>query len=242
MAQHLPNVITTPTQEEMFNELGAAYVQCMGTVPTKEKVCLLMAQSAFETGWWKYMHCYNIGNVKSVAGDGRDFTYFKCWELVPEYSVKTLQAHPKYGHLVSLESVDGLGRAKIWLAPDHPGCRFRAYKNLKLGVFDHFMKLLDKYTDEDPKKDAWSFVVKCDPASFVHALKLKGYFTGDEATYVRQVTQIYHGLCAKKFDTSKFQVPSSQEEDEIRNWRVVATMKGVAEVLENRSDDAPDVS
>ena len=160
MPERLPNVLTTPTHDEMFAAIGSAYLQCMGGPPTKEKVCMIMAQSAFETGWWKYMHCYNIGNVKSVQGDGRNFTYFRCWEMVPTYSVKTLQAHPKYGHLVSVEWSDDKGRSKIWLDPDHPGCRFRAYTSLALGVFDHFTKLLDKYTDEDSIRDAWSFVVK----------------------------------------------------------------------------------
>ncbi len=237
MPNRLTNTITTPTQQEMFTAIGMAYTKCMAGPPTKEKVCLLMAQSAFETGWWKFMHNYNIGNVKSVNGDGRDFTYFRCWEIVPTVSVKQLQAHTKYGHLVTVESEDTSGRSKIWLAPDHPGCRFRAYTSLKLGVYDHFTKLLDKYTDEDPSKDAWSFIVKGDPVSFVRALKKKGYFTGDLAIYEKQVSSIFQSLCKKNFDMDQFAAAPFDEADEIRNWRIIATAKGVAEALEE--DDAP---
>lgn len=241
MPERISNQLTTPTQAEMFTALGSAYVQYMGGPPTLEQVCLLMAQSAFETGWWKYMHCYNIGNVKSVEGDGRDFTYFRCWEIVPTRSVAALQAHAKYGHLVSVESSDAkTGRSKIWLDPEHPGCRFRAYKSLQLGIFDHFGKLLDQYTDEDPVRDAWHFAVKADPVGFVHALKLKGYFTGDEAIYKRQVADIFTLLVKKNFDVSQFQTPTKDEEDEIRNWRIIATTKGLADVLGR--EDEPDVS
>lgn len=241
MPERIPDKLTSPTQEEMFAALGSAYVQYMGGPGTKAQICLLMAQSAFETGWWKYMHCFNIGNVKSVEGDGRDFTYFKCWEIVPTYSVAALQAHAKYGHLVSVESSDAkTGRSKIWLSPDHPGCRFRAYKSLKLGILDHFAKLIDKYTDEIPERDAWHFAVQANPTAFVHALKLKGYFTGDEAIYQRQVSSIFTMLMKKNFDMSQFQAPTKNEEDEIRNWRIIATTKGLADML-GREDES-DVS
>ncbi len=241
MAERLPDTITTPTTEAMFSAMGSAYLKCMGGPPTKEKVCLLLAQSAFETGWWKYMHCFNIGNVKSVEGDGRDYTYFRCWELVPQTSVKALQAHPKYGHLVTQESVDQYGRAKIWLAPDHPGCRFRAYRSLDLGIFDHFGKLLDRYTDEDPLKDAWAYVVKAEPIGFVRALKAKGYFTGDLQIYTKQVTDIFNLLCKKPFDVSQFRPHTDKEEDMIRNWRIAATMRGIGEIHEREgSEGTPD--
>lgn len=238
MATRLEHALTTVTQEEMFQAFGSAYLQCMGSTPRREALCLLVAQSAFETGWWKYMHNFNVGNMKSLDGDGRDFTYFRCWEIVPTYSVKNLQAHPKYGQLVSLESSDAKGLSKIWLAPDHPGCRFRAYRTLQLGVFDHLLKLLDRYTDVVPEKDAWAYVVAGDPNGFVGALKAKGYFTGDEAIYKKQVSSIFNLLLQKNWDMTLFQAQPKEEEDEIRNWRITATLRGMAEVLEGGKDDA----
>ena len=76
--------------------------------------------------------------------------------------------------------------------------------------------------------------------AFVRALKLKGYFTGDEAVYARQVSSIYKMLCQKNFDMTQFQVQTKNDEDEIRNWRIIATMKGLADVFER--EEAPDVS
>lgn len=243
MPTRLPHQLTKVTQEEMFSAIGAAYMRYMGGPPTKEKICLLVAQSAFETGWWKYMHCFNVGNAKSVEGDGCDYTYFRCWELVPEAIAKVMQRHATFGHLVSIEKVDEYGRATVWLAPDHPGCRFRAYTSLEHGVWDYFSKMVSKYSDAVEEKNAWGAVVRCDPVAFVHALKMKGYFTGDEATYTRQVSGIYAVLCKKAFDMEPFlraaaegaAAAEAQVNDEARNARIIGTTIAMNEADEDKN-------
>jgi hypothetical protein len=106
--KRLPNVLTTVTQEEMVQALGKAWTRLRDDIPTQGRLCLLTAQSAFETGWWKFMHCFNIGNVKSRAGDGCDYTYFKCWEmLTPAQATASMQGQ---GDLVTIEEI---GRAHV---------------------------------------------------------------------------------------------------------------------------------
>jgi hypothetical protein len=233
MSTRLPDRLTKVTQEEMFAAIGHAFTAYMGGPPTKEKICLLVAQSAFETGWWQFMHCFNVGNAKSVEGDGCDFTYFRCWEVVPVENAKVMQAHPAFGHLVSIQSVDAKGRATIWLTPDHPGCRFRAFESLEVGVYDYFKKMVEKYSDEDPEKNAWGAIVRADPVAFVHALKKKGYFTGDETIYTNQVSSIFKMLCKKPFDMAPFAPPEVDEDAEARNARILGTNLALEELRES---------
>lgn len=234
-ARRLPNVLTKVTQEEMFLHVGRAWTEYMGGPPTKEKICMLVAQSAFETGWWQYMHCFNFGNAKSVEGDGRDYTFFRCWELVSPAEAARLQAHPTYGSLVTVESTDAQGRAKVWLAPDHPGCRFRAYETLEAGVMVYFADFVTKYSDDNPEKNAWGAIVRCDPQAFVHALKMKKYFTGDEAIYTNQVASIYKLLLKKPFDMSPFPSPVVAEDEQARNARITGTMTAMNETGEDEN-------
>src|ERR1019366_2650614 len=72
----------TPVTPVTFLEgLAQSWVNLFTTPATKDQLLILMAQSALETGRWKYTHCYNFGNAKSSGGDGRDYCYFACWEV-----------------------------------------------------------------------------------------------------------------------------------------------------------------
>ena len=77
----------------------------------QKDIVLLLAQIALETGLGKAMHCWNLGNAKHVTGDGRNWTFFRCNEII---NGKT-----------------------VWFDPDHPACCFRAFDSLDEGAVDH---------------------------------------------------------------------------------------------------------
>lgn len=226
--KRLPNVLTTVTQEQMLQALGQAWVQLRHEAPTQGQLCLLTAQSAFETGWWKFMHCFNIGNVKSREGDGCDFTYFACWEMYsPSQATSAMMGQ---GDLVSIEgNQNAEGKVKVWFKPDHPVCRFRAYETLELAATDFLSKLMRRFSDAVPEKDAWGAAVAEDPVAFCHALKLKGYYTGSEEIYTRQVKSIFDLLMKKPFDIATFAVPEVPDavptEEDLGNWREIGMLQ-----------------
>jgi len=151
----LPNVLTPVDPEALADALVHAWRKLLGTIPSREAILILLAQSAHETGRWKSCHCWNLGNAKGKAGDGRDYTQFRVWELV--------------------------NGKKVWFDPPHPATRFRAFRSLEQGVIDYFGVLRGRYAS------AWPAIEAGDARAFVHALKVKGYFTDTEENYARAV-------------------------------------------------------
>jgi hypothetical protein len=186
MAQRLPDQKTPVTRQEVLEALWGAWAVYFNAIPKKESIWVLMSQWALETGWSSSMHCYNLGNVKSRDGDGYDYTYFACNEILPKASAEKLQAKdPKRAKITSYRSD---GTAIIWFYPDHPGCRFRAFSTLQEGALDHLVILVKKFDK------AWSAVAEGDPAKFAHLLKVQGYYTADETSYSKALTSIFRGL------------------------------------------------
>jgi hypothetical protein len=124
----LPNVLTPIDPEDLADALVHAWRNLLGTTPARESILLLLAQSAHETGRWKSAHCFNIGNVKGRAGDGRDYTQFRCWELV--------------------------NGVKMWFDPPHPATRFRAFRSLAEGTVDYLGVLRGRYASAWPAIEA----------------------------------------------------------------------------------------
>jgi hypothetical protein len=118
MGTQLSADITRVTPAQLLAALARAWrVVFVGTEPKRESLLVLLAQWALETGEGSAMHAFNLGNVKSIEGDGRDFCAFPCWEM-------------ERGQ-------------KVWYRPPHPATRFRAYRSLDEGAID-YLKLLSK--------------------------------------------------------------------------------------------------
>ena len=167
MSEDFLSDITTPcTSEQMMNALGYAWQLLFNEVPEKESLSILLSQWALETGRGKYCHCWNIGNYKHVPGDGRDFTYFRCNEIIS-------------GH-------------EVWYDPDNekdkPYCCFRAYHTIEAGAIDYVTSLNKRF------RRAWPDVVSGDPGMFAHDLKLQGYYTAAENDHIDPSTgKTVHG-------------------------------------------------
>jgi hypothetical protein len=69
MATQLPDKMTPLTPEEATQALSEGYKLVTGRKPSKNILALLIGQSALETGNWKMMHNYNMGNAKKSGSD-----------------------------------------------------------------------------------------------------------------------------------------------------------------------------
>jgi hypothetical protein len=163
MPEQLTNVITPVDPAALAVELTAAWRALRAETPQRGSILLLIAHSALETGHWKSCHCWNIGNVKSVPNDGRDWTFFRCYEV-------------EKGKVV-------------WYDPPSPVTRFRAFRTLREGALDHLTFLMGRKR----YAAAWEHVLEPDPKDFVRALWDAGYFTADPEPVAHTVANIYAG-------------------------------------------------
>src|SRR6185295_1079883 len=80
--EELPAIRTPVTAEELALAFCAAFRAITLRTPSRDTIVLLLAHSSLETAHWKSMMCWNIGNIKSRAGDGRCWCYFRCSAII----------------------------------------------------------------------------------------------------------------------------------------------------------------
>ena len=117
--EQLPNILTHIDPRDLANALVSAWRSIFNEAPKRESILVILAQSALETGRWRYCHAWNIGNIKHVPGDGRGFTYYRCNEV-------------EHGKVV-------------WYDPPNPACAFRAFRTLEEGAVDHLAFLRKRF-------------------------------------------------------------------------------------------------
>lgn len=203
MPDRLPDALTPVDKGVVLTALARAWHDLTLETPKRESICCLAAQWALETGWGHSMHCFNFGNVKSAEGDGRDFTYFACNEIMP---LRQAQGYASRSpNTAKITKVRSDGTAVIWFYPDHAACRFRAFKTMREGAADYLGLLRRRFVR------AWPQAAAGDPAAFADALHAQGYFTADlddhtEADghvvwgYRRSLVSIYKGLVVTPFE------------------------------------------
>ena len=131
---------------------------------------------------------FNLGNVKSVEGDGHDYCFFGCGEELP-LSVAQHAVHDSPLVKVVRTYMQGTTQmASVWIDPEHPWCRFRAFNSLLEGAVD-YVKLLNKRFQK-----SWPAVIAGDPAQFAHFLKLQHYYTADETQYTNSIKSTFHTM------------------------------------------------
>lgn len=132
-----------------------------GKTPLNGQVAVLTAQSALESGRWRSMHRFNPGNIKASAGYEFLYCQYRCNEVI--------------------------GGNTEWFDPPHPQTNFRAFMDLDTGVLDYLRFLSGRVRYAGP----WAAATKGDPAAFVHALKISGYFTASEGPYLKGVVSLF---------------------------------------------------
>ena len=185
MPIELVAVKTPITKEQAIQALWQGWFKYFGANPPK-KECLwvLAAQWALETGWGKDMWGFNFGNAKSVDGDGHDYQYFACDEILSIATANKYLANAAPGTVV-VRPYATAGLVDVWFYPKHPGCRFRAFTDATTGAADYVKMVATRFVR------AWPFVDAGDPRGFVHALKMQGYFTADETQYTNGLVGCY---------------------------------------------------
>jgi hypothetical protein len=160
MAEFIPHALTPITPAAFASALVAGWRTFFGGEAPRRAIVLLMAQSAHETAAWKYVHNFNIGNIKAVEGDGYDWTMFRCRE----------------------KKANG---EDVWLDPPDPGTRFRAFRTLTEGAIDHLAFLYGRAR----YAAAWAALKSGDPLTFASALRAAGYYTDPVEVYAGAVAR-----------------------------------------------------
>lgn len=212
MPIRIENCITTLTKEAVLEAFWKAWLAYFQEVPKKESIWVLLSQVTLETGL-KSCHCWNLGNVKSREGDGYDYCYFACNEILPTSTAQRLAAANPATAKISKDRGDGT--CIVWFYPDHPACRFRAFGSLLEGAIDHLAILVKRF------KKAWPAVLDGNPVAYAHALKVQGYYTADEASYTKSLASIFRALSKLPFDYDALPVLSDDERAKVE--QIVAT-------------------
>ncbi len=165
-AKLVSDLLTVCTAPAYIAAVRSGLETLMGKTPSSAHVAVLTAQSALESGRWRSMHRFNPGNIKASESYGFLYCQFRCNEVI--------------------------GGKTIWFDPPHPQTNFRAFMDLDTGVLDYLRFLADRARYQP----AWAAAAQGDPALFVHALKVSGYFTADEAPYRRAVVSLFHEYSA----------------------------------------------
>lgn len=121
---------------------------------------ILWAKVALETGNFKYMYNYNLGNVK---------------------------ASPKYSHAgkwTGFKCGENLGGKSYKFTGKHPICYFAAFDNLASGI-KFYLKTMYNYF-----KPALMEAVKGDPEAFAEKLHDMGYYTASPKAYTKGIKKL----------------------------------------------------
>src|ERR1700690_207020 len=148
-------VKTTPTIPNFIKSVIVSYNKMYNTVPSKEAVGILFSQWSIETGQGKNCYNWNLGNVKYVQANGD----------VPYMALSGVW-----------EIVNGI---RIEIPITNPGAWFRSFE-----VLDEGMEFYLGFIKNGRYASAWPCMQAGDVAGYAHQLRLHGYYTASEASYV----------------------------------------------------------
>jgi hypothetical protein len=226
-ATYIEDLLTPMPFEDAAEAMTAALADQLKAQPSDEVKALALAKTALETGRWQSIHRSNWGNIKAGTSYVGMYTAFACNEVLGGKLVwfsPRGRLDAKGGNVVA-EAFDG--------EPWHPQTRFRAYANRFDGAYEYV-----EFIATGRYKVAWSRLLLGDVVGFVHTLKLAGYFTADEALYLKGVQGLYGEMLARVRG-----LPHEHLAPEIDHDAVWATIRGdqFAHVLnlanEDRGDD-----
>jgi hypothetical protein len=210
----VPDKLTSLSAAEVCRAFAVAFFKLTGVRATDRTLCILLAQSALESGRWKALHCYNLANVKASEAYEGLYCEYRCNEIIN-------------------------GKVE-WFSPPHPQCRFRAYQVLDDAAFDYLSFLHNRAR----YRPAWERAVAGDAAGFVAALKRGGFFTASEEPYKKAVVSLtneyaQHVATWRSDYTTKTPEPAETDVDTDEELRALATGAAVESrlaLLDDRSD------
>lgn len=183
--------ITSVAPEAFF----AAMVKAAPSL-SHETICILMAQSALETGRWKKVINNNVGNIKSVPG--RDYCFVATTERMTSTSAHQMA---DASALVRILKDDGKMATALFYPP-HSMCRFRSFPDLDTGIVEYLALLEHRY------EKAWQSVLSGNPSQFASNLHSLGYYTADPAEYTKAVVSLFN-----EFSRANFPLAAAENEN-----------------------------
>lgn len=155
---------------------------------SNDAVRVLVAHSAFETGWWRYCYNYNFGN-KKCFNTAKPHYQTQCNERL-KLAVMKVDALPQEWSPCILEAVDvATNTALITFYPGSSQANFAAFDDLPTAVLEHVNFILQRTTLATPGNSGEALVF-----DFCEELREAGYFTANFDTYVKGVKGCYNML------------------------------------------------
>lgn len=169
----VPAIQTPMVLAAVTEAFAAARLQTDLEIPTVGLACIV-AKTALETGRWG----------PHVGKDGKARGSMWGYEFG---NIKASKSWKDAGKLVQMYRCNEVIKGKVeWFDPPHIQTHFRAHPDAVTGALEYLLFTSSRYSA------AWARAMAGDPAGFVHELKRRGYFTADEAPYVKAVTSMYH--------------------------------------------------
>jgi hypothetical protein len=187
-AVYTPPVKTPMSFQEAHDCMIWALKTHIGHDPTDEVLALALAKTALETGRWSSIWNGNWGNVKAADTYEGMYTCITLNEVLVRGGKPVTVWFAPEGELSDAPSRGGkLIAAPLAVPEGHVQTRMRAFANNFDGV--------DQYVDfvaNGRYKKAWAALLTGNAMSYVHELKVAGYFTADENEYVKGVAALQH--------------------------------------------------
>lgn len=208
LATYVEPTRTPLTFEQAARAMRSALTEVLGGDPHSAVLALALGKTALETGRWSAMWCGNWGNVKASDKWPGLFTCIELNEVGPAgvswYSPEGL-LNRKGGTVIA---------ERCSVPPGHPQTRMRAFKSPDEGALDYV-----RFVAGGRYAAAWERLLAGDAAGYVHALKLKGYFTADEEPYRNGVVSLQKEFLAKLRGLPEPEPPHEvPEPGEVRCW------------------------
>jgi hypothetical protein len=188
--RELPDRLTPIALVDVQNQLLLQW-ETLGREPTRAAIELKLAHIKVETGL-KYCHNYNLGNIKSVPGDGQCWQFFACGEEITKSELPKLEAQgpglvrvvKEYTRKVTTKQgeIKIVPMFSVRIYPKHPGCRFRAYEDLAGGVGSQL-----RYLKQASHQDVLDALMTGDADVYCRALYTDHYYTADPNRYALSV-------------------------------------------------------
>lgn len=152
---------TTLTPTEALDAIWHGHQAVIGGPCPVNLLALLTAQSALETGRWKSMWNFNMGNIRGPGQGGE-------WMAIPGAN----------------EVIDGM----VVSGPAVEG-GFAAFRDRYEGAkaFVRFLGTASHPPNANRYQPAWDAAAEGDVVGYVSGLKAAGYFTADEGLYLKGV-------------------------------------------------------
>lgn len=223
MATEIQDKKTPITKEQAIEALWKGWLKYFGSAPTPGCIQILADQWGLETGWGVSMHNYNFGNVKSRPGDGFDFQYFACNELLSKATAERMQASDPKGAKITAYRQDG--KCWIWFYPRNEGCRFRAFATAEDGACDH-VSLLARHFPAALEAARMENI-----PLYAHALHRAGYYTADESAYAAGLVACIRSIQRLPVDYDSLPVLGKADLERLDGWLAMSLQKSIDEGL-----------